>query len=489
MNVKDLHKKIGRKRPEKILQIGEGNFLRAFADWMIEKANAAGAYDGSVVLCQPIEKGMAELINQQDGIYTVLMRGVENNQIVERAEVVQSVSRCINPYADYPALLDIAKSPDLKVIISNTTEAGIAYKPEDKIGDAPPSGYPAKMTVILHERYKTFHGAADKGLLILPVELIERNGDNLKACVLKYAEEWHLKRDFQSWIENANCFANTLVDRIVTGYPADEMNQISEKLGYEDNLLVTCEPFYLWVIEAPQKWSAALPLDKADLHVIWTDDMTPYRTRKVRILNGGHTVSVLAAYLSGHDIVLEMMNDSIFKQYLTNCIWDEIIPTINLPKQDMDTFANAVLERFSNPFIKHRLLDISLNSISKYKARCLPSLLDYLKITGQLPTILPFGLAALIAFYKGIMREGKYIGTRGSETYEIRDDAEVLDFFEKAWKNPGTVVASVLSNEKLWGQDLTQIEGLYPLVENDLKAMLRDGMVKAVKDLGGTSCE
>ncbi len=483
MNIKDVQKRADRRPPEKILQIGEGNFLRAFADWMIDKANTAGVYDGSVVLCQPIEKGMAGLINEQDGIYTVLMRGIENGQVVEKAEIVRSVSRCINPYENYDALLDIARSPGLKAIISNTTEAGIAYRSEDKAADAPPAGYPAKLTVILHERYQMFRGADDKGLLILPVELIDRNGDNLKACVLKHAEAWNLGAGFQSWIETSNCFANTLVDRIVTGYPRDEMDQITKKLGYEDNILVTCEPFHLWVIEAPQTWSAVLPLEEAGMHVIWTDDMTPYRTRKVRILNGGHTVSVLAAYLAGHDIVLDMMNEPIFRRYLTSSIRNEIIPTIDLPKQEMDDFANAVMERFSNPFIKHRLHDISLNSVSKYKARCLPSMLDYLKITGKLPVILPFGLAALIAFYKGTMQDGKYIGTRKTGTYEIRDDAEVLSFFYEAWKNPDAVAAKVLSNENLWGQDLTKMEGLHPLVDRYLKDIKEDGMAEAVKNL------
>lgn len=485
MNIKNIHKKTGGQPPEKILQIGEGNFLRAFADWMIHKANADGVFEGSVVLCQPIEKGMAGMINEQDGVYTVLMRGIEKNQIVETAEVIQSVSRCINPYENYHALLELAQSPDLKAIISNTTEAGIVYRPGDKPDDAPPSSYPAKMAAILHARYKAFEGAEDKGLLILPVELIERNGDNLKACVLKYADEWNLGSDFPSWIESANCFANTLVDRIVTGYPADEIEQISEKLGYEDRLIVTCEPFHLWVIEAPKEWSAVLPLDQAGLHVVWTDDMTPYRTRKVRILNGGHTVSVLAAYLAGHDTVLEMMNDPLFKQYLIKCIWNEIIPTINLPKEDMDDFANAVLERFSNPFIKHKLLDISLNSVSKYKARCLPSLLDFLKMTGQLPQILPFGLASLIAFYRGTMQEGKYIGIRGNESYEIRDDADVLEFFAAAWINADTVAAEVLANETFWGQDLTQIKGLCSLVEKYLKDIVEHGMTKAAADLTG----
>ncbi|HEX3046778.1 MAG TPA: tagaturonate reductase [Bacillota bacterium] len=482
-NIKEVRKKTYGGLPEKVLQIGEGNFLRGFADWMIERTNSAGYFNGSVVLCQPIEAGMAEPINGQDGIYTVMMRGVENNQIVERIQEITSISRCINPYSDYQALVEIAKNPDLKVIISNTTEAGIAYRPGDKLTDQPPKSYPAKLTVLLYERFKKLKGQEDKGLLILPVELIERNGDNLKRYVLQYAEEWGLGAAFTNWLENANYFANTLVDRIVTGYPRDEIKEIREFLGYEDNILVTCEPFNLWVIEAPSKWSNVIPFKGDDVHVIWTTDMTPYRTRKVRILNGAHTVSVLAAYLGGHDIVLSMMKDKVFEQYLRKCIWNEVIPNIPLPQKEMNEFANAVFERFANPFIKHRLLDISLNSVSKYKARCLPSLLDYIDKYHKLPPILAFGLAALIAFYRGEIQNGKYVGVRGDGTYEIRDNPEILKFFAKAWQHPEDIVAKVLSNTDLWGQDLTKINGLSELVGEYLGSIIRDGAGPAVKNL------
>jgi tagaturonate reductase len=483
MNIKDVKDKTHGRLQEKVLQIGEGNFLRAFADWMIDRTNSAGYFNGSVVLCQPIEQGMAEPINAQNGIYTVLMRGVENKQVVERSEVITSVSRCINPYSNYDLLLEVAKSLELKVIVSNTTEAGIAYRAGDKLTDRPPMSYPAKMTAILYERFKKFNGDAAKGLLILPVELIERNGDNLKRYVLQYADEWELEPAFTVWLTNANCFANTLVDRIVTGYPRDEMKEISATLGYEDNILVTCEPFDLWVIEAPAQWASVLPFEKAGVHVIWTTDMTPYRTRKVRILNGAHTVSVLAAYMAGHDIVLEMMKDPIFENYLRRCIWDEVIPTIPLPKQDMDDFANAVFERFSNPFIKHRLLDISLNSVSKYKARCLPSLLDYIQKSNQLPPILAFGLAALIAFYRGTMENGKYIGKRADSTYEIRDNPDILAFFAEAWQHPDDIVKRVLSKQEFWSQDLTQIAGLTPMVEKYLHMIMNEGATAAIQKL------
>ncbi len=480
MKINDVKKKVHGVLPEKVLQIGEGNFLRAFADWMIDRANTAGIFDGSVVLCQPIESGMADMINAQDGIYTLLMRGINNGRIIKQAEVITSVSRCINPYKNYDSLIEIAKSPELKVIISNTTEAGIAYYEGDNLSDRPPASFPAKMAVILYERYKEFRGKKGKGLLILPVELIDRNGDNLKSCVLRYADKWDLGQDFINWLEKENCFANTLVDRIVTGYPKNEIKEISEELGYEDNILVTSELFHLWVIETPVEWSTVLPLNKAGLNVIWTDNVTPYRTRKVRILNGAHTISVLAAYLNGYDIVTEMMKDEVFVKYLRTFIWKEIIPTSPLPEEDMNNFAKAVLERFSNPFIKHRLIDISLNSVSKFKARCLPSLFDYIEKMNKLPSVLLFGMAALILFYRGTLIDGKYIGSRATGTYEIRDDADILEFFMDAWKSPDTVVRNTLKNKNMWGLDLTEIDGICEIVDKYLSSIINDGVQIAI---------
>ena len=467
--------------PEKVLQIGEGNFLRAFADWIVESANRHGVFNGSVVMAQPIEQGLCDVINSQNGMYTVLMRGVEGGKVVESFERVTSVSRCINPYKNYNELVEAACLDTLEVIISNTTEAGIAYREGDKPSDTPPISFPAKMTALLYARYKKFSGDPAKGLLILPVELIERNGDNLRLIVLKYAKEWQLEPDFISWLENACCFANTLVDRIVTGYPREEYFELSAVMGYEDKLLDTCEPFLFWVIECDKKWAEKFPVDKIGMNIIFTADMTPYRTRKVRILNGAHTVSVLLAYHCGHDIVLEMMNDKLFRQFIERAMFSEIIPTINLPAKELEFFANAVLERFENPFIKHRLLDISLNSVSKYKARCLGSLLDYYRINNKLPPVLTFGLAALINFYKGEFEDGNYIGMRGEEQYDIKDDRAVCEFMHKAWQtdDPADVV---LGNTALWGQDLNLIPGLTAAVRKDLHDIRYKGAKQALKD-------
>ena len=485
--INEIIEKKYNKYPERILQFGEGNFLRAFTDWMINKANQENVYQGSIVLCQPIAPGLANLINEQEGLYTLAMRGIENGEAVEKIEQITSVSRCINPYEDYNALLEVARSADLEVVISNTTEAGIAYKEGDKLTDAPPSSFPAKVTALLFERYKAFNGDANKGLLFLPVELIDNNGAELKRIVLQYAKEWELGEEFINWIETANKFTSTLVDRIVTGYPKDQLDYFEEKLGYKDNIIVTSELFNLWVIEGKKEWSNILPIRKTDANVIWTEDVTPYKKRKVRILNGAHTSTVLAAYLAGHDIVLDFMNDEVFKNYLNKLMFNEIIPTLDLPKEELESFASDVIDRFANPYIKHRLLDISLNSASKFNARCLPSLLEYAEAKNEVPKHLTFSLAAFIKFYQGKLVEGQYVGTRfDGTTYAIKDDAEVIEFFAQTWakENVTKVAHDVLSNTALWsGKDLTTIAGLENAVAKHLTNMETTSMKELVANL------
>ncbi len=478
-SVKD---KTFRDLPVKVLQFGEGNFLRAFADWIVESMNRKGIFNGSVAICQPIEKGLADLLNQQDCVYTVIMRGKENGQVTENVQVVTSVKECVNPYTDYEKAVEYACLDTLEVIISNTTEAGISYHEGDRITDKPPFSYPAKLTALLYERFKKFNGDINRGLLICPVELIEKNGDNLKKTVLKYAEEWQLPCEFIQWIDSACCFANTLVDRIVTGYPRDEADALCEKFGYKDNCLDTCELFLFWAIECDPVWANRFPVDKTGFNIIFSKDITEYKTRKVRILNGAHTVSVLAAYQCGYDIVLQMMNDGLFRKYIKKAMFEEIIPTINLPEKELADFANAVIERFDNPFIKHRLLDISLNSVSKYKARCLCTLLDYYKTNGELPAVLTFGLAALMCFYNGEFENGKYYGQRNGEKYEIRDDLSVLEFMNKAWHSENTV-KQILSNVDFWGRDLTEICGMEQLVSDYVDEIKNNGVKYAVEKL------
>ena len=469
-----IEKKYGNY-PEKVLQFGEGNFLRAFVDWMIDKANRDGIYHGSIVLCQPIAQGLKDMINAQDGVYTLAMRGAENGQPVEKIEVITSVSRCINPYENYEDLMEIARSADLEVVVSNTTEAGIAYHAGDQPTDRPPVSFPAKVTAFLYERYKAFHGDPEKGLLFLPVELIDNNGAELKRIVLQYAQEWELGQEFTDWINTANAFTSTLVDRIVTGYPRDEVSYFEEKLGYKDNIIDTSELFNLWVIEGDKKWADKLPVHKTDANVIWTDDVKPYKKRKVRILNGAHTSTVLAAYLAGFDIVGDFMKDDTVRTFMNNVIYQEVIPTLDLPKEELESFAAAVNDRFANPYIKHKLLDIALNSCSKFNARCLPSLLGYVEEKGVLPKCLTFSLAAFIKFYQGEWKDGVYTGTRKDGTqYPLRDDESVIRFFADAWAGndaEGTAEA-VLSNKDFWsGKDLTEVPGLKDAVAGYLKEM------------------
>ena len=469
-----IEKKYGNY-PEKVLQFGEGNFLRAFVDWMIDKANRDGIYHGSIVLCQPIAQGLKDMINAQDGVYTLAMRGAENGQPVEKIEVITSVSRCINPYENYEDLMEIARSADLEVVVSNTTEAGIAYHAGDQPTDRPPVSFPAKVTAFLYERYKAFNGDPEKGLLFLPVELIDNNGAELKRIVLQYAQEWELGQEFTDWINTANAFTSTLVDRIVTGYPRDEVSYFEEKLGYKDNIIDTSELFNLWVIEGDKKWADKLPVHKTDANVIWTDDVKPYKKRKVRILNGAHTSTVLAAYLAGFDIVGDFMKDDTVRTFMNNVIYQEVIPTLDLPKEELESFAAAVNDRFANPYIKHKLLDIALNSCSKFNARCLPSLLGYVEEKGVLPKCLTFSLAAFIKFYQGEWKDGVYTGTRKDGTqYPLRDDESVIRFFADAWSEndaEGTAEA-VLSNKDFWsGKDLTEVPGLKDAVAGYLKEM------------------
>ncbi len=469
-----IEKKYGNY-PEKVLQFGEGNFLRAFVDWMIDKANRDGIYQGSIVLCQPIAQGLKDMINAQDGVYTLAMRGAENGQPVEKIEVITSVSRCINPYENYEDLMEIARSADLEVVVSNTTEAGIAYHAGDQLTDRPPVSFPAKVTAFLYERYKAFNGDPEKGLLFLPVELIDNNGAELKRIVLQYAQEWELGQEFTDWVNTANAFTSTLVDRIVTGYPRDEVSYFEEKLGYKDNIIDTSELFNLWVIEGDEKWADKLPVHKTDANVIWTDDVKPYKKRKVRILNGAHTSTVLAAYLAGFDIVGDFMKDDTVRTFMNNVIYQEVIPTLDLPKEELESFAAAVNDRFANPYIKHKLLDIALNSCSKFNARCLPSLLGYVEEKGVLPKCLTFSLAAFIKFYQGEWKDGVYTGTRKDGTqYPLRDDESVIRFFADAWSEndaEGTA-AAVLSNKDFWsGKDLTEVPGLKDAVAGYLKEM------------------
>ena len=460
---------------ERILQFGEGNFLRAFANWMIHEMNHKANFDAGAVVIQPIANGLIKTLNEQDGLYTLYMNGINNGEVLSERKVVDCIQRGINPYEDYDAYLANAQNPNLRFVISNTTEAGISYNPEDNLKDAPQASFPGKLTALLYKRFHFFNGASEKGLIVIPCELIDRNGDNLKKIVLQYATDWNLDKGFVSWINNDNIFCNTLVDRIVPGYPRDKIDNITEELGYIDNLVVEGEQFHLWVIEAPESVKNEIPSKTCGLNIVFTNNMEPYRTRKVRILNGAHTSLVPVSYLYGIDKVRESIEDQVVGKFIQDAIFEEICPTLDLPKQELKQFSNAVLERFRNPYLEHDLISISLNSISKYKTRVLPSILEYIKRENTLPKRLLFSLAALIAFYRG---------NRNGVNIPLKDDQSVLDFFAAQWIafDVKAIAKATLQNVDFWGQDLTQFSGLLEEVTTSLNAITKHGMKEALNN-------
>ncbi len=476
-------------RPIRVMQYGEGNFLRAFADWMIDIANEKGAFNGGVAIVKPIPFGNLDAFEAQECAYTVLLRGKQGGETVSSARLVTSVADAIDCYSQYARYAALAKSPELRFVISNTTEAGIAYDAADELSFEPPKSYPGKLTKFLYERFIAFGGDHEKGLIILPVELIERNGQKLRECCERLAERWGLPADFIKWLGESNVFCQTLVDRIVTGYPRDEIARLEADLGYGDKLLVTGEPFALWVIESdkPELVKNEFPLDKAGLPVVFTDDLKPYRERKVRLLNGAHTSTVLAAYLSGLDTVGELMADETMRALIERSVYQELAPHVPLPEDEVRAFADSVMERFENPYIRHMLLSISLNSISKFKARVLPTIKETHDKTGSLPDALCFSLAALMAFYSGDYKEnGRLFAKRADEIYEIMDDAPVLEFFAKNHGLPADQFAlALLRREDFWGEDLSKISGFTNKTADYLNSIRSLGMRSAVRKLLG----
>lgn len=477
--------KTGKKeRPIKVLQFGEGNFLRGFVDYMIDIANEKGEFDGDIVLVKPIEFGTLDRFRSQECQYTVSLRGIVDGKPAVLNRIVTSVADVVAAHEEYEKYSSYAKLDTLRYIVSNTTEAGIVYDESDKLEMNPPKSFPAKLAKFLYERYQYFNGTMDKGLVMLPVELIDDNGIHLKECVLKQADNWNLEDSFKKWVNEACIFTSTLVDRIITGYPREEDKKLWEEWGYRDELIVTGEPFALWVIESEKDIRGEFPLDKAGLPVIFTDNQKPYKQRKVRILNGAHTSFVLASYLAGNDTVLESMKDELIYKFMRSTIFDEVIPTLSLPEKDLVDFAEAVTTRFNNPYVKHALLSISLNSVSKWRARCMPSFLGYIDKTGTLPKHLTFSLAALMAFYQGTeIRDKALIGHRNGEEYNIMDDDAVLKYFAANSTKPSKEFAhGFLSNTTFFGQNLTQIEGLEDTVAAYLDEIANKGMRKTMED-------
>lgn len=435
-------------KKERVIQFGEGGFLRGFVDYFFYKLSEQNLFEGKVVIVQPRDKDICEKLMAQDCEYNLYLRGIENGRIVNERTHIDVISRCINPYKEFAEYIRLAENPDFRFIVSNTTEAGIEYLGTEKVTDRPAKSYPAKLTQLLYHRYEL----GLDGFIILPCELIDNNADTLKECVQKYAKLWNLGDDFITWLESKNDFCNTLVDRIVTGYPKDEAEKLWEEIGYRDDFLDTGEIFHLWVIEGNHE--KELPFVKAGLNVVWTDDARPYKKRKVRILNGGHTSMVLGAYMYGLETVGDCLKDETVSAFLRKCIFDEIIPTLGNSNEDIE-FGNAVLERFANPFIKHMLLSIALNSVSKFAVRVLPTILEYKDKFNKYPPALTFSLAALIAFYK---------------TDKANDNDEVIAFMKEA------DVADILYAKEYWQADLS---GLIPQVTRYYSLIEEKGMAEA----------
>ncbi|WP_410013394.1 tagaturonate reductase [Sodalis sp. RH24] len=469
----------GPQYTTRVIQFGEGNFLRAFIDWQLDLLNEHTDLDAGIVIIRPINTDFPPSLSTQDGLYTTVIRGLnEQGEAVREPRLIRSVNREINIYHEFDDYLALAHDANIRFVFSNTTEAGISYQAGDKLTDTPPASYPAKLTRLLFERFSHFDGAADKGWVLVPCELIDYNGDALKELVLRYAQQWALPAGFTTWLNEHNTFCSTLVDRIVTGYPRGEVEELQAELGYQDTFLDTAEYFYLFVIQGPQWLAKELRLDQMDLNVRIVDDIKPYKERKVAILNGAHTALVPVAFLSGLDTVGESMNDKLISAYVEKTIAEEIVPVLDLPHDELTSFAQAVLSRFRNPFIQHQLLSISLNGMTKFRTRILPQLLSYREKHGELPARLTFALAALIAFYRG---------ERNGESYPMQDDEKWITRFKSLWSgvDKGEVALSTLVNDVLgdtehWEQDLLKVPGLAKQVEQQLQAIIDQGMRTAV---------
>jgi tagaturonate reductase len=423
------------------------------------------------------------MINEQEGLYTLILRGNENGNKIDSRRVISCVSKCLNPYKEYDQVLAYAESSDIRFIVCNTTEAGIHYDPSCQFADTPADSYPGKLTQWLYRRFQTFGQEKGKGVIILSCELIDNNGKELEKCVNQYADQWGLGEAFKNWLKEENVFCSTLVDRIVPGYPRADAAAICEELGYQDNLLDVGEVFGLWVIEGPEWMKKELPFEEAGLPVIICDDHKPYKQRKVRILNGAHTSMVLGAYLAGQDIVRDCMKDDVIRGFMNKTIYDEIIPTLTLPEDELKAFAAEVTNRFDNPFVDHALMSISLNSTSKWKARVMPSFKGYVEKFGELPKCIVASFAFYIAFYNGqkLTDEG-LVGTRAGNEYVIHDDRDILEFYAAHKDDTAAELAhAVCSNTAFWGEDLTQIAGFEAAVSECLTQIREKGTYEVMK--------
>lgn len=478
--------------PERIIQFGEGNFLRAFVDWIVKNMNETTDFNSSVVIIQGTPQDFAmKLLASQDYMYHVNLQGRLDGEIVNSFKRIDVISRGLAPWGQFDAFLGLADQPEMRFVISNTTEAGIVFDPACKLSDAPASSYPGKLTQLLYRRYKTFNGDPRRGFIIMPCELIFENGHHLKDCIIKYIDLWkeELGADyegFKEWFLKYNYVCATLVDRIVPGFPRKDIAEIQEKLGYKDNVVVQGEAFHLWVIERPDNMSieelrSEFPADKGGLNVIICDSEAPYHERKVTLLNGPHTVLSPVSYLSGVDIVRDACNHPVIGKYIHKVQFDELMQTLNLPMDELQKYGESVLERFNNPYVDHQVTSIMLNSFPKYQTRDLPGVKTYLERKGELPKGLVLGLAAIITYYKGGKRSD------GADIVP-KDDQKIMDLLTELWATGDTrkVAEGVLAaDELIWKEhgDLNKIPGMTDMVTDFLNQIQEKGMLATVEGI------
>jgi tagaturonate reductase len=490
--MENLSSKIISKKqaPIKVMQFGEGNFLRAFVDWIVNQTNKATDFNAGVVVVQPMPFGRCADLAKADGLYTLYLQGLQNGKAVREHEVIKCLQDFIDPYTQYDKYLEYAASDDLEFVISNTTEAGIAYDETDTDLTVCPKSYPGKLLAFLKKRYEL----GKKGLFIITCELIDYNGKELKRVLVEQAKNNKLDEKFINWMVTENKFYNTLVDRIVPGYPRNEAEEFQTALGYQDQNMVVGEIFHLWCIDANtvedkaeakanlDALRAKLPTEKANLNVLFVDSIVPYKQRKVKILNGSHTTLVPVSYLAGIDTVRETIEDEQLGKFVKEFIFDEVIPTIDIPKDQMVAYSNSVLERYMNPYVRHELMSIALNSVTKYKTRVLPTVLQNLE-KGKMPTHALFGLAALIAFYKGER-------TINNTAIALNDDPKFIDFFKNEWatfdgskESVCKIVKDTLGMKDHWEVDLNECAGVTEFVCNAVYAIAKKPMREALKEI------
>lgn len=479
MNELNKFTAIKHSRPERIIQFGEGNFLRCFVDWIISHMNEKTNFNGSVVVVQPINKGMIELLNKQDCLYHVNLQGIEKGKVINSYRLIDVISRALSPYEDFNEFIKLAEIPEIRFVISNTTEAGIEFDPSCKLNDRPASSYPGKLTQLLYHRFKYFNGDQSKGLIIFPCELIFLNGHKLRKVIEQYIDLWELGDGFRQWFFNTCAVYATLVDRIVPGFPQKNIENIKEHIGYNDNLVVQGETFHLWIIEAPNELANEFPASQSGMNVLFVPSEEPYHQRKVTLLNAPHTLLSPVAFLSGIDIVRDACQHEIIGKYIHKIIYEELIETIDLPREDLIEFADSVMERFINPFVDHQLTSIMLNACSKFVARDLPGLKEYIKRKKTLPKGIVFGFAALLTYYKGGSREdGKKI---------IPNDIPVIiDFMNEVWNSKASIydiAHSILENNKIWNENLNDIPNLTEQISYYLYIIKEKGMLEAIREI------